>query len=160
MARKVNLSATITRNYGAVVASFGASMEFEVDANNTAGQSYYKLVTLIHHQFDEFEANQLKNEPRTEPAMSSGNAGTREWFTALQLVKDVKKGQEQFFILTAENAYAKHGVPCYPEFLKQYKLVEAMNGRNILEFVAGTMVLVDKSTKYTKAVEMKAIEGI
>lgn len=156
MAHKVNLSASITRNYGALSATFGASMEFEVDARNTAGQSYYKLVTLIHHQFDEFEANQIKGEVSVNPpGQTRDNTPKLEVFTALSIVKDVVKGEERFYIITAEAAYAKHGVTCYPEFLKAHGLVEAMNGRNILEFPAGTTVKIDKSTKYVKAVELK-----
>lgn len=161
MANSIKLTAAITRNYGAVSATFGAERELTPEQVQGGIKSYYNsLVQVIHHQFDEYEANELKHEPRTQPEPKPANPlpGGGVWYTAVRLYKEVKKGKEYYAIITAEHDFAKHGAACYKEFIEEYALTLRPDQFD-LEFPAGTKVLVMQAGQYKKCTKLEFVKG-
>lgn len=153
--RIITLSATITRNYGRVGATFGASQQVEVSTDLEAGRAYNELIGLVHFQFEEFEANMLRNEGRDVSVPAASMPGNTEWFTCDKFVMEIKQGKRWYSIVTKEPAFSKYGVLCYPEFLEKFPtLLTELGDRFSMDFPPGWKVLVDKSTKHKKAIHM------
>lgn len=154
--RHIRLSATITRNYGRVSASFGAEQDVEVASDMEAARRYDELLGLVHFQFEEFEANMLRNEGRDASVPVPNMPGQSEVFTAAKFVLEVKQGGKRFYsIQTKEPAFSQYGIPCYPEFLDNYpELVQQLGNDFTVDLPAGTKVKVDKSGKFKKAVAL------
>lgn len=141
MAGEIKIFASITRKYGKVEATFGAERSLDRSAGESSRTVYAGLVQVINIQFDEFEANELKNQPRgVESEETTVHNAAGEWFTAIDLIKEMKGGNEYYYIRTAEPAFAKHGLSAYPEFLDEYHLREFMGKEWSLAFEKGSKV--------------------
>lgn len=154
--KKIKLSASITRNYGRVGATFGAETETEVSGDMDASRQWLELVGLIHFQFEEFEANILKTEARDVSPATGNLPGNRETFKATFFTLEVKQGGKKFYsIQTEEPAFSRFGAACYPDFLERYpSLVNDLAGDYKLALPPGTLVTVDKSGKHKKCVHL------
>lgn len=147
----VNFTASITRNYGKMSATFGASYEKEVKGTDDSRQAYEALLIMIAVQFDEFEAGNIaKHHPENDQKSA---ALEEKQVDKIELT--IWKGKKVPRVFTSDTRFSKFGIPVYDDEL--VKLCETiMKGELSIDLKgAGVMVKYDPS----KGGRVKALWG-
>lgn len=117
----VKVSQTLTRNYGAYSASWGAEIEADISSRADLLREYAKLQEHIHAAILDFEANMLTKLPASKGKAlpitedKKGEDGKkRQWVKAIGMIKEDKKGKAYYYAKTAQGTkWAKFGVSLY-----------------------------------------------
>lgn len=119
---QVKITASITKHYGSVSASFGAEIIMPDATPNTLMAGYTVLEGIIGEQFAEYEKRGL---PQTNMPLAPGSGSSSEVMDATYFEISMKDGKKGFKFYTEK--YAKYGVSVYREVLKDILPVDKMD---------------------------------
>lgn len=116
----VKLTASLTRNYGAVSASFGAEIIIDGGSPETTNSGYALLLDIIGAQFDHFESAVLHKTIPDPAIFDAKGAGAKpEIIECETMVVETYQGKTVYKVRGGR--FTKFGVPIYPEVLSQYR---------------------------------------
>lgn len=149
----IKLTASITRKYGAVEASFGAEIIIATGTNESTLSGYGVLMDIIEGQFRHFESVNLPHENSNPAIYNQKNIGTQLVTVDCDMLHvDTYKGKTVYKITGGK--WMKHGVPIYPEVLSRYRDLDKFSVGKAYPMV-GWKMNVDES-KTAKAVALIA----
>lgn len=115
------LSAQISKNYGAVVVTFGTSESFEILSSSHERMAYELMLDSINAEFAYYEAERL---PRVNIGNADGPEGVGrddlDVFPAIRLNVSMKSGK--YYYNVTGGRWMKHGVLVWPEALKMAEI--------------------------------------
>lgn len=157
MDRLITLSASITRNYGKLSVTFGASGEFNISqVGITVMGGYQELQEAINAQFDHYETHVLPKEQfdRGGHEVVTG----LQYFAGVEVVKNQKGKDITYAVRTQETKFAKFGCALY-ELIEQYpKLKELVDKGGAYRFKKPLRVKIDMSGNYPRVLEIEGAE--
>lgn len=147
------VKATITRNYGAVSASFGADLTVKLDANMTTNQAYALLMDIINDQFAHYESANL-HLTKADPAVydNKGAGAKPELADCEKMTVELYKEKPSYKVFGGR--FMKFGVPIYPEVLSLYRDLDKLEVGTTYS-MKGWKMAVDL-TKSAKVVQLIA----
>ena len=149
----VKLTCSITRNYGAVSATFGAEVIIKGDSSEPPRQGYAVLMDIIHEQFDHYESAVLHKSVPEQPTYDQKGNGTRpEIVDCKELICALEKGEIVYKITGGK--FSKYGVRIWPEVLEQYRDLRGFQAGKSYN-MTGWKMAVDTS-KAAKVVQLVA----
>lgn len=111
---KVMMSASVTRHYGNISATFGASYEAEIKTGGDASKAYEACLVTIATGFDDFESsNPLLRHGPAQDKKGAGDA--KERIEATSIFWTQYKGKKILRIGTDDPRFKKFGLAVYED---------------------------------------------
>lgn len=145
-ATRIKLSATITRTYGAITASWGIEEEVTVTKRDDIIREYSRLHDHIKAEMFDFESTRLAKFPAPsgqtqQPSQGLPEANTprmeSEWMPLVSIHREIKGGGKAFYYAKPSSGkYMRHGAPLYWDTFQGIKLetFEQMQKDGVMEF--------------------------
>lgn len=117
--KQVNITRTITRNYGAITSTWTIQMNEQVSTRADVLRLCASADETIHAAMLDYEANSLKQiQPAPKKTIADdqkGETGEGEfkWVKAVGIVKVHEKGKVFYKARTSDKQFVKFGLPVY-----------------------------------------------
>lgn len=165
--KQITVTATLTRNYGPISASYSASEVIMAEIYGDVVKSHAALTKAILATFDDMETHTL---PKMRIPDSKGIAGDTkpkgpQWYVAKELYMSVNDGKKYYFVRTTNNPKTnKFGAAVYWDRFTGMTLgdfkQQADDDTMKIVFTEGMRVLIEEFKGKPRAIQIAHKDAI